>query len=103
MQITATKIKMVKIILRVLAVISGVCGFITFGIFNNSNNNNFISINTVHIALKVAYCEIHLLETLKILLSGTSLVLNELGSGKFGSYHKATSVYQARISYCGPL
>ena len=52
MQITATKINTFKIILPVLAVISGVCCFITFGMFNNSNNN-FISINTVHIALKV--------------------------------------------------
>ena len=53
MQIAATKIKTVKIILPVLAVFSGVCCFIAFEIFNN-NNNNFISINTVHIALKVA-------------------------------------------------
>ena len=53
MQITATKIKTVKIILPVLAVFSGVCCFIAFEIFNNNNNNNFISINTVHIALKV--------------------------------------------------
>jgi len=53
MQITATKLKAVKIILPILAVISGVCCFIAFEIFNN--NNNFISINTVHsfIALKV--------------------------------------------------
>ena len=51
MEIAATKIKTVKIILPVLAVFSGVCCFIAFEIFNN--NNNFISINTVHIALKV--------------------------------------------------
>ena len=55
MEIAATKIKTVKIILPVLAVFSGVCCFIAFEIFNNNNNNNnFISINTVHIALKVA-------------------------------------------------
>ena len=56
MEIAATKIKTVKIILPVLAVFSGVCCFIAFEVFNNNNNNNnnFISINTVHIALKVA-------------------------------------------------
>ena len=43
MQITATKIKTVTC----------PCCFIAFEIFNNNNNNNFISINTVHIALKV--------------------------------------------------
>ena len=35
--------------------------------------------------VEVLYCEIHLLGTLKILLSGTSLVLNELGSGSLGA------------------
>ena len=55
MQITATKIKTVKIILPVLAVFfwSLLFYFEIFNNMNNNNNNNFISINTVHIALKV--------------------------------------------------